>query len=160
MSKVTQGTNVYIIDPDDLSLITVECATDINPGTSPKSQNDDTCLEATERSYKPGIREPGQGSLGLNADPTNDSHIRMHEMYEDDTIDGMRWAIGWSDGTAAPTVDSNGDFVFPTTRTFYSWNAYIADFPFDFQQNTVVKSQVSLQRTQGDATTGWHKKTT
>jgi hypothetical protein len=159
MSKVTKGTVIYFIDPADDSVVAVECATAVNPGTSPKDQIEDTCLESTERSYKPGMRTPGQGSITINADPTNDSHIRMHELYDDDTVEDMKWAIGWSDGTAAPTVDSSGDWVYPSSRTFFAFNGYISDFPFDFQLNSVVTTQVSIQRTQGDDNTGWQKKT-
>lgn len=158
MAKVTKGTVIYFIDPENGEVVAVECATAVNPGTSPKDQIEDTCLESTERSYKPGLRTPGQGSISINADPENASHIRMHELYEDDTVEDTKWAIGWGDGVEPPTVDSNGDWVFPTTRTFYAFNAYISDFPFDFQLNAVVTSEVALQRTQNTADSGWQKK--
>lgn len=155
MSKLTQGTQVYFIDPADDSVVTVECATSFNPGGAPADQIEDTCLEATDRSYKRGLRTPGQATLTINADPTNDSHVRLHELSEDDTVDNIKWAVGWSDGSNAPTVDSNGDWVLPTGRTWFDFEGYVADFPFDFQLNAVVTSQISIQRS-GGAT--WTKK--
>ncbi|MDT4860744.1 Phage tail tube, TTP, lambda-like [compost metagenome] len=70
-------------------------------------------------------------------------------------MQAMNWVVGWSDGTAAPTADSSGDFELPTTRTWFVFGGYIADFPFDFQQNSVVATQVSIQRSGGSA---WIKK--
>jgi hypothetical protein len=98
-----------------------------------------------------GLRTPGQATIGLNADPSFASHIRLHELSEDDTVDFVKWAVGWSDGTAAPTVDTSGDFVLPTSRTWFTFQGYVADFPFDFAQNTVVTSTVSIQRSGGSA---------
>jgi hypothetical protein len=154
MSKLTQGTQVYFIDTDD-SLVTVDCAVGFNPGGNPADQIEDTCLEDSDKSFVPGLRTPGQASLELNADPENTSHIRMHALSETDPPPTLKWAVGWSDGTADPTVDSNGDFVLPTTRTWFTFQGYIADFPFDFTGNSVVKSSVAIQRSGGSA---WTKK--
>lgn len=149
MAVLTQGTQVYFIDPADSSVVTVQCATSFNPGGAPADQIEDTCLESTARTYKRGLRTPGQATLTINADPANTSHVRLHELSEDDTVASVKWAVGFSDGTAPPTVDSNGAFVLPTTRTFYTFDGYVADFPFDFQLNAVVTTDVSIQRSGG-----------
>jgi len=153
MSILAQGTKVYFIDPDDDSLVTVECAVNFNPGGAPADQLEDTCLEDSDRSYKPGLRTPGQASLGLNADPSYASHVRMHEMANTNPSPEAKWAIGFSDGTAPPTVDTDGDFVLPTTRTWFLFEGYIADFPFDFQLNSLVTTDVSIQRSGGSTWT-------
>lgn len=165
MSMLTQGTQIYFIDPNSDSdgsfeVIEVECATTFSPGGAPADQIEDSCLADAERSYRRGMRTPAQASLGLNADSANASHIRMHELSESDTADGteiLKWAVGFSDGTAAPTVDSAGDFVLPATRTWFTFQGYIADFPFDFALNSVVQSTVAVQRSGGSA---WIKKVT
>lgn len=153
MSKLAQGTNIYFIDDSgsDTDLVTVECATTFNPGGAPADQIEDTCLEDFERSYRPGLRTPGQATIGLNADPTNSSHVLMHELSETNPSPELKWAVGWSDGTAPPTVDVSGDFVLPTTRTWFTFQGYISDFPFDFSLNTVVTSTVTIQRSGGSA---------
>lgn len=151
MSILAQGTKIYFIDPDTGEVVPVECATTFSPGGAPADQIEDTCLEDFERSYMPGLRTPGQASMGINADPNNTSHTRMHELSESNPSPTLKWAVGWSDGTAAPTVDTAGDFILPTSRTWFTFQGYIADFPFDFAQNTVVTSTLSIQRSGGSA---------
>lgn len=162
MSILTQGTQVYALVPPatgtgPLNVMEVECATAFNPGGSPKEQIEDTCLSSKERTYKPGLRTPGQASLTINADPNNASHIRLHQMSEADGDTTVKWAVGWSDGTAAPTLNTEGDdFELPESRTWFVYEGYVADFPFDFAANAVVSTAVSIQRSGGSA---WIKKT-
>lgn len=147
MAKLTQGTQVYFIDPYDDSLVEVTGITSFNPGGSPADQIETTSLIDSAKTFMKGLRTPGQASMEINADPTNESHIRLHELAQDDTIDTLEWAIGWSDGSADPTVDSDGAFVLPSTRTWFRFSGYVADFPLNFSTNSVVKSTVQIQRT-------------
>lgn len=162
MSILTQGTQVYALVPPTtgtgpLTVMEVECATAFNPGGSPKEQIEDTCLSSNERTYKPGLRTPGQASLTINADPNSASHIRLHQLSEANGDTTLKWAVGWSDGTAAPTVNTEGDdFELPDSRTWFVFEGYVADFPFDFAANAVVSTAVSIQRSGGSA---WIKKT-
>lgn len=61
------------------------------------------------------------------------------------------------DGTGATATATLGayDFVLPDTRTWFTMSGYISDFPFDFQTNTLVESEVSIRRTGGAK---WYKK--
>ncbi|WP_430491851.1 phage tail tube protein [Pseudomonas fulva] len=157
MSILTQGTQVYALvpsatNPANLAVMEVECATAFNPGGAPKEQIEDTCLSDKERSYKPGLRTPGQASLTVNADSKNASHIRLHQMSEDHGDTTVKWAVGWSDGTAVPTVNADGDdFELPDTRTWYVFQGYVSDFPFDFAANSVVTTAATIQRSGGSA---------
>jgi len=159
MSILSQGTNVYVIDPDGGTpvVLKVECATSFSPGGDPSDQIEDTCLEAFERSYKPGLRTPGQATMGLNADPKNESHLTLYGLSRENPSPVLKFAVGWSDGTAPPTlaVSPADGFELPTTRTWFTFEGYIADFPFDFAKNTVVTTEVSIQRS-GDS--AWIKK--
>ena len=155
MSVLTQGTQIYFIDPEFDSngpgVREVECATTFTPGGNPADQIEDTCLSDTSRSYKPGLRTPGQATLGLNADPENESHVRLHQLSETDPSPTLKWAVGWADGTSVPTLDSSGDFDLPTDRTWFVFEGYVSDFPFDFTANTVVTTQAAIQRSGGSA---------
>lgn len=163
MSILTQGTQVYALVPPatgtgPLTVMEVECATAFNPGGAPAEQIEDTCLSSKERTYKKGLRTPGQASLTVNADPNNASHIRMHQLSEADGDTAVRWAVGWADGTAAPTLNTAGDdFELPEDRTWFVFQGYVADFPFDFAANAVVSTAATIQRSGGSA---WIKKTT
>ena len=151
MSILTQGTQIYFIDSalSSPAIVAVHCATAFNPGGSPADQIEDTCLEAFERSYKPGLRTPGAASMTINADPEQPSHVRLFELSQINPSPTLKWAVGWSDGTAPPTLDVYDEFVLPTTRTWYTFDGYISDFPFDFALNTVVTTAIAIQRSGG-----------
>lgn len=146
MSVLTQGTQLYALIRGVVHEI--ECITAFNPGTNPADQIEDTCLsERNSRTYKKGLRTPGQASVTINADPKNDSHYLMWQLAEMDEYqdEDIQWGIGWADGESAPTVQ-NGEMVLPPDRTWYTFQAYVSDFPFDFQANAVVATNATMQR--------------
>ncbi|WP_130834340.1 phage tail tube protein [[Erwinia] mediterraneensis] len=153
MSVLTQGTQLFVLTKGVVS--EVECITAFSPGSNPADQIEDTCLsERTDRTYKRGLRTPGQASLTLNADPKNSSHIMLYNLSisDDEEDQDLTFAIGWSDGTASPTVagaddtDAVDGLVLPDSRTWFVFKGYVSDFPFDFSANTVVSSSASIQR--------------
>lgn len=145
MAKLTQGTDLYFVDPTGFVVTEVACATSITGISAARDQIETTCLDGTSRTYEAGMPTPGQVSATINFDPSNASHVRLHELFVAGTK--VNWAIGWSDGTAAPTVDSNGEFTapLPTTRTYITWNGFLSDLPFDFALNSVVTSNMTIQ---------------
>ena len=150
MAKLTKGTQIYFIDPADSDQVTeITGVTNFNPGGAPSDQIETTVLTSVAKEFMRGMRTPGAASLEINADPTNASHIRLHELFLDDTVESIPFAVGWSDGTTDPDYDSDGafDLTSATDRTWYTFDAYVADFPFDFSTNSVVKTSISLQRT-------------
>lgn len=146
----TQGTDAYILvpteaDPEVYEVIDLGCVTSLDPGADTSDQIETTCLKDTARSYIAGLTTPGQGSIGLNADPKAAAHLRLFELSK--TKENFKFAIGWADGTAAPTVTSGADeFTLPTTRTWYTFEGYVSGFPLTFAANSVVQSTVSIQR--------------
>ncbi len=233
MPVKTQGSQLYALfpsktTPGQFEVLEIECINNFNGGGNPADQITIECLNETTRRYLKGMRTPGQATFTIDADPKNDSHIRLHEASEsdDESFDDMKFALGWSDGTdiaptlapaggvsgvsvsaggtgytSAPTVTLSGgggtgatatatvsggsvtgvtitapgtgytsapnvaftggggtgaaaaaevsaddDFALPSTRTWFLFDGYVADFPFDFQANTTVKTAVSVQR--------------
>lgn len=153
MSVTTQGTQIYILDPEASGgpeILTIACATSLDGFGAPREQIEDTCLESSSRTYQPGLKTPGTATVTINADPSNASHVRLHELYTAGTK--FDFAIGWGDGTAAPTIDTAGELEFPTSRTYLTGeDAYVSDFPFNFSLNAIVTSGVTLQLS-GDLT--------
>lgn len=147
MSIKTQGSKLFVIDPETDEVLGVDCMTQFNPGGAPADQLEDTCMEDTSgvRTYQAGLRTPGQASVQIKPDPRNASHLRMFELSQGDAP-VLSWALGWSDGTAEPTTESGGVFDLPNTRTWLTFQGYIADFPFDFALNTLVDGSISIQR--------------
>lgn len=151
MSVVTQGTQLYVLASGVVR--EVECITAFSPGGNPADQIEDTCLsERNTRTYKKGLRTPAQASATLNADPANASHLMLSNLAESSDQDDLTFAVGWSDGEDDPTVGAAGapgavdGLILPDTRTWYVFKGYVADFPFDFQANTVVQTTATIQR--------------
>lgn len=149
MSIFAQGSELYFVDPDTREVVKVQCPTGFTPGGAPADQLEDTCIDDTTKTYKKGLRTPGSATINLMADPKYASHMRLYELYADDSDENtdIQFAIGWSDGKGVvPSVDSNGLFVLPTARTWLTFAGYISDFPFDFQANTLVSVAMTVQQ--------------
>lgn len=143
MAIKTQGTHLYAIDPADDSLIIVGCVTSIDGIDTTIDQIETTCLGEKARTYEAGLATPGTASFGINVDTSDPSHVRLHELKVLAGI--MKWAIGWSESEDDATVDSAGDFVLPSTRSWITFDGYMNSYPFSFAQNSVVQSTVGIQ---------------
>lgn len=144
MSRRTQGTHLFYVDPDTDAVVRVVCVTSIDGLTAPIDQVETTCLEDAARTYIPGLATPGAMTFGINFDPQDASHLRLHALYAARTQD-LKFALGFEGDTAIPTADSAGDFVFPTTRDYLTWTGYFSDFPFNVALNSVWQSTIGVQ---------------
>lgn len=147
MAIKTQLTQMFTIDPADDSVITVGCVISISGIDTTIEQVETTCLDSPVRTYVSGLATPGAASFGIQFDPSDSSHVRLHQLKVLGTE--LPWAIGFSDGTAPPTVsvDSNGDgsFVLPSTRSWIDFVGFMNSYPFEFALNAVVNSTVGIQ---------------
>lgn len=145
MAKKTQGTDLYVIDPADDSIINVGCVTSIDGIDTTVEQVETTCLSEQARSYIAGLATPGTATFGINTDPEDESHVRLHQLKIAGTT--LQWAIGWSEspGTPPTGVTSGGDFILPTTRSWLTFEGFMNSYPFSFAQNSVVQSTVGIQ---------------
>lgn len=143
----TQGTELFAIDPDNGALIVVGCPTSIDGIDTSIEQLETTCLSSSARTYEAGLATPGSASFGINVDPKDPSHLRLHQLKTAGKT--IKWAIGWSDGTAAPTVDTDTDgnhsFTTPTSRSWILFDGFMNSFPFSFALNASVTSTVGIQ---------------
>lgn len=144
MSLNVQGSNLYFADPADDSIVEVGCVTTLSGLTASRDQLDVTCISSAARIFEAGLLTPGAATFSINFDPSDASHVRLHELYRAGTT--IDWALGLSDGTAPPTsLDSNGNFNLPTTRTFITFEGYVSDYPFDLAIGAKVASNLSVQ---------------
>lgn len=139
MAKLAQGTALYWIDGTTAQAV---AATNISGISAQRDSLESTDLTATAKTFMPGLMSPGSAQFTIQFDPSNTVHKKLHDAYKAGTT--LKWALGWSDGTAAPTVTA-GNFTLPTTRSFLSFEGFIQDVTFDFSLNTIVSSQVSIQ---------------
>lgn len=150
MSVKTQGTQMYCVDPGNNSVLVVGCVTDIDGIDTTLDQLETTCLDSVARTYVGGLATPGSATFGINFDPADLSHVRMHQLKV--AGDVLHWAIGFSDGAPnsagdrpAPTVDSSGAFVLPNTRSWITFDGFMNSYPFTFAINALVTSKVGIQ---------------
>lgn len=143
MAIKSQGTMLYTIDPANDAVLVVGCVINIDGIDTTLEQLETTCLESPARTYIAGLATPGAASFQINFDPADASHVRLHELKVAGTT--LDWAVGFSDGTAPPTVDSNGNFTLPTTRSWISFDGFMNSYPFTFALNAVVTSTVGIQ---------------
>lgn len=142
MALKVQGSQLWFNDPNN-GATEVGCVTTINPGSSPRSQIDTTCITADARTFLAGIQEPGTATFGINFDPSDDSHVRLNELQNLGV--NLDWALGFSDGTASATAESNGEFDLDEGRSWVLFNGYISDLSLDFAVNEVIRSVVTIQ---------------
>ena len=143
MARKTQGTMLYTVDPYDDSILVVGCVISIDGIDTTLDQIETTCLSASARTYEAGLATPGSASFQINFDPADASHVRLHELKVAGTT--LNWAVGISDGTTTPTVDTDGDFVLASTRSWIAFSGFMNSYPFSFALNAVVTSTVGIQ---------------
>jgi hypothetical protein len=148
MSLNVQGSNLYFIDPvgdsNGPTIVEVGCVTTLDGIDASRDQVDTTCISSETRVLEAGLLSPGAASFSILFDPDDESHVRLHELYREGT--SLQWALGFADGTAPPTsVDSNGDFVLPTTRTFLTFQGYVSSYPWSLAVGQKVTNALSLQ---------------
>lgn len=143
MSILTKGTHLYILDPRDDTITRLECPKSITGLGLSTPQINTTCLESTAEEFQPGMPSPGAATVALDYDTAKDSHMLIDDLNEAQVV--AKWAIGWADGTAAPTVDTGGEFVLPATRSWLTFEGYVADLPLDFAINSTVQSNFTIQ---------------
>lgn len=144
MSMKTKGTSLYLIDPRDNALYKFHCPKGIDDPGVTVPEIDATCLDSDGMESDPGMPSTGAVSVTFDFDVARASHLILEEFIAGDIK--PLWALGFSDGTADPTVDSNGDFVMPSTRSWINYGpAYVAGLSKGFAVNQNVASTMSFK---------------
>lgn len=145
MAVVTKGTQAWMVFPGTTpSVVAIGCPTGLTGLGGAKTQIPTTCLDSQENEFIGGMAQPGQVTINLDFDPTKISHQDLWDLNESGVT--VQWVVGFSDGSAAPTLSSAGVLTFPSTRTYVDFEGYVADLPLDFAINSVVKSTMQVQR--------------
>lgn len=143
MPKTTKGTHLYILDPRDDSITRLECPKSITGGSLTTPQINTTCLESEAEEFSPGMPSPGAYTVALDFDTAKASHMLLEDLNANQVI--AKFAIGWSESEDPPTVDTQGDFVLPSSRSWFTFAGYVADLPAEFAVNANVSSNVTIQ---------------
>lgn len=148
MSLKTQGTSLFVLIPGTSdSIVRITCVKEVTGvGAGAKDQIDVTCLEDTEdRQFVAGLASPSAVTMTVNYDPADGEYESLLDLKESGA--NTRFFLGLSDGakSIAPTLSSDV-VTFPPTRSFLEFQGFISEFPFDFAQNTVITSAITVQR--------------
>ena len=141
---LTQGTKVYI--KSGAELIEMNCIKAIQLGDDSSTEIDTTCMDETEsKTSAYGLTTHGEGSLTINTDPTNLSHIKLLQLASDRA--SVDVVIAWSDGIAAPTGGlANAPIVLPVGRTFTTFKANLIENSPTFEADALVGHSIGMKR--------------
>ena len=141
---LSQGTQVWILHGDTPTLTKMDCVKALALGDDSTTEINTTCLEEeTTATSDWGLTTPGEGSIQIDTDPKNLSHMKLLELAADRAEVGVY--VGWSDGDAPPTV-SSGDVTLPTTRTWSSFRAILRKGSAVFDVDAMVNHTVPMKR--------------
>lgn len=144
---LTQGTELFFIDDltsSNPQIVKMNCPTGITGlGGGTAAQIDTTCLDNLEgQSSVPGLNQTSSLSIPFNFKPVRISHRTLFDMKR--AKRNFRWMVCLSDGSAAPTLDSNLQFVAPEGRTSIEFDAYVDTVLLDVATNEIVRGTMTL----------------
>lgn len=152
----TKGSELYFVDPltsSVASVVKMACPTGITGLGGAADQIETTCLDSIEKEYAAGMANPGQVTVPFNLIPSAASHQILFDLKEAGTI--ISCMICLSEGTAAPTLDTNDNLDAPAGRTSFGFLAYVSDVNIDVATNEIVRGTLVLQRS-GAVTPYWN----
>lgn len=148
---LTQGTNVWIKHGTVPTLTKMQCITSITLGDDSPTDIDNTCLEEIDSKTSIfGLNQPGEGSIMINTDPENLSHITLLQLAND--LEGVEVYVGWSDGIEPPTIVTD-TVTLPDSRTWTTFTALLKDSAPTFDADSLVKHTISMKRQSKAVTT-------
>lgn len=145
----TQGTELYFVDnsvtTSEPDLIKLSCPTGVQGLGGAADQIETTCLDTIgDKEFAAGLGNPGQVSVPFNLIPREHSHQILFELKR--TGVDLEWIACLSEGTAAPTVDTDGLISAPAGRSSFQFTGYIADVNIDVATNEIVRGTLTIQR--------------
>ena len=150
MAIKTQGTNLFFVS--SAAVKTLTCPTGITGLGGARDQIETTCLENTDdKTYLAGLGNPGQVSVPFVFDPSAADQKLLYALHDSGEI--INWLVGFSDGTAAPTIVS-GVLTMASTRSAAQFSAFVSDVNIDVATNEIVRGTLTLQRS-GNVAWSW-----
>ena len=141
---LSQGTHVWILHGDTPTLTKTDCIKALALGDDSTTEISTTCLEEkTTATSDWGLTTPGEGSIQIDTDPKNLSHMKLLELAADRAEVGVY--VGWSDGDAPPTI-SGSTVTLPTSRTWSSFRAILRKGSPVFDADALVNHTVPMKR--------------
>ena len=144
---LTQGTKVWIKHGDEAAptLTRMDCITGIVLGDDSPTEIDDTCLDEPDSATSTyGLNKPGEGSLTINTDPENATHMTLLQLAEDKEL--VEVFVGWADGKGIEPEMVTAEVTLPETRTWTVFTTRLRASPPTFDPDSLVKHSVGMKR--------------
>jgi hypothetical protein len=141
----SNGTSVWIVHGSPAVLTKMNCIKALALGDDSPTEIDSTCLEETSTKTSVwGLDTPGEGSIQIDTDPKNASHMALLKLAAEKAE--IEVYVGWSDGVAEPVLGAEGDVELPTTRTWSSFTAIVRKGSPVFDPDTLVNHTIPMKR--------------
>lgn len=142
---LSQGTNVWILHGTVPLLTQMHCFKTIEMGEDSATEIENTCLdEPNTKTSEWGLNSPGEGSIGINTDTRNKTHMTILKLAQAKEIIGVY--VGWSDGEGEPTIEG-GEVVLPKTRSWtYCDKVALRKKSPTFEADSLVTHSIPLKR--------------
>lgn len=145
----SNGTQIFAVV--DGAVVRFTCPKAFSFGEDSFSKIDATCLDSDTKDYERGLRDPGDGSLQIDLDDTNTSHLKLIELA--DSGEKVEWHVGSSHSNTAPTYDAFAGIYLPDDRIWWSFEGYINPAAPTIEQDALVGYTFTLVRTSAVVTT-------
>lgn len=145
----TQGSELFYVSTipaSDPLVIKLSCPTGLTGiGGGAKDQLEDTCLDTVgDKTFKAGLGSPSPISVPFNFIPSSVSHQTLFDLKASGVV--IPWMAGLSDGSAIPTLNSDGAMDPPALRTSVEFRGYVSEVNIDIATNEIVRGTLTIQR--------------
>ena len=142
---LTQGTSIWIKHGETSVLTKMNCITGITLGDDSPTDSPDTCLEEEDSATSSfGLNTPGEGSIMINTDPKNATHLTLLQLADDREY--VEVFVGWSDGTGVEPTLATDTVTLPEGRTWTSFAALLKNSAPTFDADSLVKHTIAMKR--------------
>ena len=141
---LSNGTDVWIVHGTVPVLTKMGCIKALVLGDDSAAEVDTTCLEETDtKTSDYGLTTPGEGSISIDTDPKNLSHMTLLQLASGK--EKVHVYVGWSDGVSEPTL-TVGDIELPETRTWSHFEAIVRKGSPVFAVDAMVNHTIPMKR--------------
>ena len=147
---LTQGTQVWIKHGSEPTLTQMQCITSLEISRGEPNAIQNTCLEETKmQTSVNGLYSEGSGSITLNVDPENQTHLTLLQLAED--MEEVEIIIGWRNGTDEPSL-SVDEVTLPESRSWTSFLAELSTSSPTFEADSLVSQTINIKMLTIDVT--------
>ena len=141
---LSNGTAVWIVHGTVPTLTKMGCIKALVLGDDSAAEVDTTCLEETNtKTSDYGLTTPGEGSISIDTDPKNLSHMTLLQLAS--TKEKVHVYVGWSDGVSEPVL-TGSDVELPETRTWSHFEAIVRKGSPVFAVDAMVNHTIPMKR--------------